>query len=141
MLPVVRSLLRKASPAIITTSTAVVPTQTRRGPRATHSAIRRQAPWVSSVPSLPTCGMNGQKALRPKIVSRAGRMVSMDTIAIAIPIAPIGPRPEVPVTSASNSVSKAAMTVPPEARMTGAVRRSATRLASCLSTCRRSSSR
>ena len=141
MLPVVRSLLRKASPAAITTSSAVVPTQTRRGARATHSAIRRQAPCVSSVPSLPTRGMKGQKARRPKIVSRAGRMVSIETIAIAMPIAPIGPRPEVPLTSASDSVSSAAITVAPEARMTGLVRRSVTRMASCLSSCRRSSSR
>ena len=68
-------------------------------------------------------------------------MVSIETIAIAMPIAPIGPRPDVPVTSASDRVSNAAMTVPPEARMTGPVRRSATRVASCLSSWRRSSSR
>ena len=68
-------------------------------------------------------------------------MVSIEIIAIAMPSAPIGPRPEVPLTSASDSVKSAAITVPPEARMTGLVRRSVTRMASCLSSCRRSSSR
>ena len=85
--------------------------------------------------------MNGQKARRPVIASSAGRMVSIETIARAIPIAPIGPRPAVELTSANESVSRAAITVAPEARITGPVRRIATRTASCLSSCRRSSSR
>jgi hypothetical protein len=68
-------------------------------------------------------------------------MVSMATTAIAMPSAPIGPRPEVPVTSASDRVSSAAITVPPEARMTGLVLRIVTPMASCLSSWRRSSSR
>ena len=135
------SLLRKTSPVASTTSSTVVPAQTRRGPRATHSAIRRHRPCVSSVPSLPTRGTNGQKARRPNNASSAGRMVSIATMAIAMPIAPIGPRPAVLVTSASERVNKAAITVPPEARITGLVRRTVTRMASCLSSWRRSSSR
>ena len=60
-----------------------------------------------------------QNALRPKITSSAGSMVSIEIIAIPTPIAPIGPRPAVPLTSARLSVSSARITVSPEARIAG----------------------
>ncbi len=120
-------------------------TQTRRGLAATRSPIRRQRPCVSSVPCCPTCGIvskkGDQNALRPQITSSAGSMVSIEIIAIPTPMAPIGPRPAVPLTSASESVSSARITVSPEARIAGPAVPSATFIASCLSSCRRSSSR
>ena len=118
-----------------------MPIQTRRGPRPIHSPIRRQTPWVSSAASSPTWGTNGQNAQRPAITSIAGSSVSIETIAIAIPVAPIGPSPAVPSTSASSRQSSAAITVRPEARIAGPARRSASPIASCLSSWRRSSSR
>ena len=58
------------------------------------------------------------------IASSAGSSVSIEIIAIAMPTAPIGPRPDVALTSASVRVSSAKMTVQPEARIAGpAVRR------------------
>ena len=127
------------------TSTSVPPTQTRREWAATHSPMRRQRPWVSSAPCCPTCGIvsrNGdQNALRPKIASSAGSMVSIEIIAIPTPMAPIGPSPAVPLTSARLSVSSATITVSPEARIAGPAVCSATRIASCLSSWRRNSSR
>ena len=85
--------------------------------------------------------MNGQNARRPKIVSAAGSIVSMKSIARPTPIAPTGPSPAVEFTSASSSTSSAAITVRPEARIAGPAVRSAIAIASCLSSCRRSSSR
>ena len=68
-------------------------------------------------------------------------MVSIEIIAIPTPMAPIGPSPAVPLTSASDSVRSATMTVRPEARIAGPAVCNATRIASCLSSWRRSSSR
>ena len=85
--------------------------------------------------------MNGQNARRPVIASSAGRMVSIETIASPTPMAPIGPRPAVLVTSAIDSVSRAAITVRPEATIAGPALRIATRTASCLSSWLRNSSR
>ena len=67
--------------------------------------------------------------------------MSIEIIASATPIAPIGPSPAVPLTSATLSVSSAAITVSPEARIAGPALRSAIAIASCLSSWRRSSSR
>ena len=128
---------------------AVVVIQIRRGERATRSPTRRHVPWVSSAPSSPTCGMplslpkmaGRQNALRPKMASIAGRKVSIESIATAMPIAPIGPIPEVALTSAIESASSAAITVMPEAKIAGPAVRSAIASASCLSSCLRSSSR
>ena len=133
------------TPSASTTSSSVPLIQIGRGRDATRSPIRRQRPWVSSVPIWPTCGIvskNGdQNALRPQITSSAGSIVSIEIIAIPTPMAPIGPRPAVPLTSARLSVSNARITVIPEARMAGPAVRSATRIASCLSSWRRNSSR
>ena len=98
-----------------------------RGRRATRSPTRRQAPCVSSAPASPKCGTRGQKARRPKIASSAGSSVSIETIATPTPSAPIGPRPAVPLTLASDSDSSASMTVTPEAKIAGPARRSAMR--------------
>ena len=75
------------------------------------------------------------------MTSSAGSRVSIESIATAMPIAPIGPMPEVALTSAIDSVSSAAITVRPEAKIAGPAVRSARRSASCLSSCLRSSSR
>ena len=75
--------------------------QTARGRIATRSPIRRQKPCVSSTAASPRCGMRGQNQLRPQIVSAAGSIVSIEIIASPTPIAPIGPSPAVPLTSAS----------------------------------------
>ncbi len=85
--------------------------------------------------------MRGQNQLRPQIVSAAGSIVSIEIMASATPIAPIGPSPAVPLTSAMLSVSSAAITVRPLARIAGPARETATDMASCLSSWRRSSSR
>jgi hypothetical protein len=65
----------------------------------------------------------------------------MTSSATPMPIAPIGPRPAVPFTFASESDSSAAMTVRPDAKIAGPARRNASSIASCLSSWRRSSSR
>ena len=136
-------------PAQQTSSTSVVVIQTRRGRRATRSPIRRHAPWVSSAPLSPKWGTplpqpkigGRQNAQRPVMTSSAGSSVSIESIATAMPTAPIGPRPAVPLTSAKDRQSSAKMTVSPEAKIAGPAVRSASASASCLSWWRRSSSR
>ena len=71
----------------------------------------------------------------------AGSSVSMASIATAIPSAPIGPRLAVLFSSATDSVSRAAITVMPDAKIAGPALRSARVIASVRSSCRRSSSR
>ena len=85
--------------------------------------------------------MNGKNTQRPSSTSSAGSSVSIAIIATAIPSAPIGPSPDVPLTFASVRHSSAAMTVRPEAKIAGPAVRSASAIASCLSAWRRSSSR
>ena len=108
----------------------MVPTiQTARGRVATRSPIPRQNPCVSSTPAWPVCGIvsrpGDQNARRPQIASSAGRTVSIESIASAIPTAPTGPRPAVELTSARLSVSSAAITVRPLAMIAGPALRSA----------------
>ena len=69
------------------------------------------------------CGTNGQNARRPKIVSSAGSSVSIESAAQATPIAPIGPRPEVPFTFAIVRHRSAAITVAAEANTAGPAER------------------
>jgi len=140
-LPLVSPSSKFSSPSDSTSSSAIVPSHTRRGLRATRSPTRRQAPCVSSVPSVPKRGTRGQNAPRSQITSQAGSSVSIASIATAMPSAPIGPRPDVPLTSASVRHSSAAMTVMPEAKIAGPAVRSASAIASCLSSWCRSSSR
>ena len=82
-----------------------------------------------------------QNARRPQIVSSAGSSVSIVIIATAMPSAPIGPSPAVPSTSAIDRHSSAQITVAPDATIAGPAVRSASAIASCLSSCLRSSSR
>ena len=103
---------------------------TCRGVAATRSPTRRHALCVSSVPSEPKRGINGQKARRPPTTSPAGSSVSIESIASATPIAPIGPSPLVPLTCASNRHGSARMTVAPDANTAGPARRSARGIAS-----------
>ena len=82
----------------------------------------------------------GQKTKRGAITSIAGSRVSIATIAEAMPIAPIGPRLEVELSSARERHRSAAITVPPEARIAGPAPLSATPIAwERLSTWRNSS--
>ena len=137
----VRPSSKLSSPSESTRSSATVPTHTRRGRALTRSATRLQRPCVASAPSSPKWGMNGQNARRPKITSSAGSRVSIETIATPMPIAPIGPRPAVPFSSASVRHSSAAITVMPDARIAGPAVFMASSIASWRSSCLRSSSR
>lgn len=137
----VRSVLRLRRPSAITTRATTVPIHTGRGRRAIRSPIRRHRPCVVSTPWSPTCGMNGQNGTRPTITSSAGSSVSIDSIATAMPIAPTGPSPEVPLILASTSAISVMPTVEPDATIAGPAPASARRIASWRSAWRRSSSR
>ena len=111
-------------------SSTIVPTiQIVRGRVATRSPTRRQKPCVSSTPGL--AGVRDRvQARRPERAAAADRQqrredVSIEIIASATPIAPTGPSPAVELTSAMLSVSSAAITVRPEARIAGPALRSA----------------
>ncbi len=113
-------------------------------PSADPSTMRRRARSETSETCgavCSVCGTKGQKARRPKIVSSAGSSVSIESAAQAMPIAAIGPRPEVPLTLAMVRQSRAAITVAAEAKIAGPAEASAVRIASCLSAVRCSSSR
>ena len=110
------------------------------GAAAMRRPMRDQKPpRVGSVE--PGCGTAGQKIQRPKISSSAGKRVSMASSATATPIAATGPRPRVEFISATSSTSMLRTTVAPEARTAGPARFRASAIASCRSSCRRSSSR
>jgi hypothetical protein len=97
-------------------------------------------PWSGTTAPGPY-GTNGQNGRRPTIVRIAGRNVSIASIATRTASAPVGPSPAVPLTFASVSDSSAMATVEPDAMIAGPARRSASAIASCLSSWRRSSSR
>ncbi len=65
----------------------------------------------------------------------------MDSSPTAMPIAATGPSPEMSAESAASRQSIPAITVSPLARMAGPARRNATAMATCRSSCLRSSSR
>ena len=134
-------VLYDSSPKQQMPSTNAVVTHVARGRLPTRSATRRHQPWVSLLPVDPKRGMNGQNATRPPSSRRAGSAVTITSMATATPMAPMGPRPAVPLTSARLRHSSAAITVPAEATIAGPARRMATRMASCLSSVRLSSSR
>ena len=115
-------------------------TQTSRGLTAMRRPTRAQNPLVVGS-SVPYAGLTGQNSQRPKITSRAGSRVIMASSATTTPIASTGPRLLVEFSSAMLSVSRLMITVPALAMMAGPARRSATAIASCLSSWRRSSSR
>ena len=104
--------------------------------RRDQSLISASSGAVSAV-----WGTKGQKARRPKIVSRAGSSVSIEIAAQATPMAPIGPRPAVPLTLAMVRHSSAAITVAAEANTAGPAELIAARIASWRSLVRCSSSR
>ena len=140
-LPLVRSVLSWVRPRHRTSRPAVVAIQTTRGRTEMRSPIRRQKPWVSSVPASPTCGMNGQNARRPVIDSSAGSSVSMLSIASAMPTAHTGPMPGRPVDVGEHEDQQRDDHRGPgrEHRGPGAPHRECA--ASCLSSWRRNSSR
>jgi hypothetical protein len=104
--------------------------------RRARSEIAAPVGAVSSV-----WGTKGQKARRPNIVSRAGSRVSIESAAQAMPIAAIGPRPEVPLTFAIIRHRRAAITVVAEAKIAGPADSSAVLIALYLSAVWWSSSR
>ena len=120
-------------------STAVV-THTVRGRTAMRRPTLAQKPRMVGS-SEPYRGRSGQKTHRPVITSRAGSSVIMASSPTAMPIAATGPRPEMSADSAAIRHSMPAITVPALAMMAGPARRSATAIASCRSSCLRSSSR
>ena len=73
----------------------------------------------------PNAGLTGQNIQRPLITSRAGSSVIMETSATPTPMASTGPRLLVEFSSATDSVSRARITVPALAIMAGPARRSA----------------
>ena len=96
------------------------PQQQRRQARPSDDARRiLPACTPSGASHSVECGTNGQKARRPKIVSSAGRSVSIESAAQATPMAPIGPSPEVPFTFAIVRQSSAAITVAADANTAG----------------------
>ena len=136
-----RLVSRLVRPMQRTASTAIVAPAITRWRRPTRSAMRRHGPWVASAPLEPSRGMNGQNARRPAINSSEGSSVRLASIASATPIAEIGPRPRVLLTSAASTQSRARITVIALAKITGPARRSATRIASRRSAWWRNSSR
>ena len=88
-------------------------------PTSTEKIARRQRFVCGGNGPPGPSGTNGQNARRPTTTSAAGSIVSMNVIARKMPIAPIGPSPAVPLTSASTSTSSAAITVRPENRIAG----------------------
>ena len=121
-------------------STTAVPTQTVRGRTAILRPTRAQKPLLVGSAE-PKAGRTGQKIHRPKITSSAGSSVIMAASATTTPMASTGPMPLVEFSSATVSVSRLSTTVPALAMIAGPARRSATAMASCRSSCRRSSSR
>ena len=115
-------------------------TQTTRGRTAMRRPTRAQNPRLVGSGE-PNVGLTGQKILRPKISSSAGSKVIIDSSATATPMASTGPRLLVEFSSANDSVSSPRITVPALAMMAGPARRRASAMASCRSSCRRSSSR
>ena len=115
-------------------------TQTRRGWRAIRRPTRPHTPPEAGSGE-PNDGRRGQNIHRPKITRSAGSRVIMASRLTAMPIAATGPSPEMSAESAASRQSMPAMTVPALATIAGPARRRATAIASCRSSCRRSSSR
>ena len=112
---------RPVSPSASSTSTSVEPThRSSRPARDPLREPREHAALRALLARRPARGIDGQNARRPAIRSAAGSAVRLNIIASATPAAPSGPIAWVPPTRASSSVSSAATTVPPEARIAGA---------------------
>ncbi len=138
---VVRPLaLSPVRPSAIAPRITAVTTQTSRGRIAIRRPTRAQNPLVVGS-SVPYAGLTGLNTHRPTITSKAGSSVIIAASATTTPIASTGPRLLVEASSAMVSVSRLTITVPALAMMAGPARRSATAIASCRSSCLRSSSR
>ena len=110
-----------------------------RGRAAMRSPPGPEAAGVGSAE--PYGGTRGQKTQRPVITSSAGSSVIMASRPTATPIAATGPRPGWSSTRRASRQSIPTITVAALAMMAGPARRSASAIASCRSSCRRSSSR
>ena len=117
-----------------------MPIHTARGRTAMRRPTRAQKPLVVGSAE-PYAGLTGQNTQRPVITSSAGSSVIIASSATATPIASTGPMLLVEFSSARDRVSRLRTTVPALATTAGPARRSATAIAACRSSCRRSSSR
>ena len=117
-----------------------MPIHTARGRTATRLPTRAQKPCAVGSAE-PKVGRLGQNTQRPVMTSIAGSSVTITSSVMATPIAFTGPRPAVEFISASIRQSMPATTVPALAKIAGAARCRAKAIASCRSSCRRSSSR
>ncbi len=111
--------LKVGTNAAAASSPTRVSAQVRRGWDPTRPATRPQMPvedpTASSAWWWSIFGANGQKTLRPKRSSTAGRKVSEASSAPAMPSAPTGPSPEVLWSSARSRQRRPRMTVAAEA--------------------------
>ena len=127
-------------PSVATASSTAVTIHTGRGRRAMRLPIRAHGPRLVGS-SEPYRGRSGQNTQRPVMTSSAGSSVIMASRPTPTPIAATGPSPEMSAESAASRQSIAAITVRPLAKIAGPARRMATAMASCRSSCLRSSSR
>ena len=131
---------RVNSPSAMTPSASAVPTQTVRGRLEMLRPVCAQKPLAVGSTE-PYAGRFGQNTQRPQITSNAGSSDSIAHSAMNTPIARTGPIPRVEFMSANIRHNMPRITVVPLATMAGPARCSASAIASCRSSCRRSSSR
>ena len=114
--------------------------QTARGRGRIRAPTCAHSP-VSLGSGLPSAGRTGQNTQRPQMTSRAGSRVMSTMRVTPTPMAETGPRPLVEFMAAASRHSIPRITVLPLARMAGPARWTASVMASCRSSCSRSSSR
>ena len=123
-------------PSAMTASSRVETIHVTRGRRAMRRATFGHTPRRPTTSSASTCapnfGRTGQNAARPAHSMSAGSRVSAVRTAKAMPMADTGPRILFEVSSLASSMSRPAITVPPEARIGSHEPRSAAHVASHL---------
>jgi hypothetical protein len=122
-------VLSVSTPRAHTPSSRAVVTQTRRGRGLMKAPTRDQMPVLVGSAE-PKVGRLGQNIQRPKITSRAGSRVIIESRVTPTPMAHTGPRPAVEFMSARVRQSMPTMTVPPLAMIAGVARCSAKAIAS-----------
>ena len=124
-----RPILSPVLPRANAPRTSTPTTATVRGRLLTPRPSFAQIP-LSVLLTPPSFGVPGQKIQRPNETSAAGSTNSAEIRATTIPTAQARPRARVPARSANESVSRARITVPPEAKMAPKDSRQATAIAS-----------
>ena len=139
------SALSWVIPSAMTASSRVVTIHVTRGRRAMRRATFGQTPRRATTSSAstwaPNFGRTGQNAARPAQSMSAGSSVSAVSTAKTMPIAETGPRIWFEPSSLSNSSSRPAITVPPDATIGSHAPRNADHVASHLRSCVCSASR